>query len=97
MLSGYPGQYLEIQAPADITDCPYYQAWAPTFYAQGPSNLWPIWILDVNGVRVVVHGSQFPGTAPERAAELRAIVDSIRIDFVTPEATDPSPASASVR
>ena len=91
MLSGYPGRYLEIQVPADITDCPYYQVWEPTFYAQGASNLWPIWVLDVDGVRVVVHGSQFPGTAPERVAELRAIVESLRIDHAPAESAAPSP------
>jgi hypothetical protein len=94
-LSGYPGQYLEVQAPADITSCPYYQAWDPTFYAQGASNLWPIWVLDVDGVRVVVQGSQFPGTAPERVAELRAIVESIRIDQATPEPSSPQAPSPS--
>ena len=33
-----------------------------------------------NGVRVVIHGSEFPDTPPERSAELRAIVESMRID-----------------
>jgi hypothetical protein len=31
-------------------------------------------------VRVVIHGSEYPGTAPERSAELRAIVESMRIE-----------------
>ncbi len=79
-VGGHPGTYLELAGPADRTDCPYFQAWAPTFYAQGDSNRQLIWVVDVDGVRVVIHGSEFPGTAPERSAELRAIVESMRID-----------------
>jgi hypothetical protein len=79
-LAGYPGKYLELQGPADLTDRTMFQAWGPTFYAQGPSDHQPIWVVDVEGVRVVIHGSEFPGTAPERSAELRAIVDSMVIE-----------------
>jgi hypothetical protein len=79
-LSGYPGKYFELQGPADLTDCQYFMAYTPTFYAQGASNLQPFWVVDVDGVRVVVHGSQFPETPPERVAELRAIVESLVIE-----------------
>ncbi len=92
MLGGYAGKYLALQAPADLSDCPdNFVAWDPTFYAQGPSNLQHIWVIDVDGVRVVIHGSEFPGTAPERSAELAAVVDSIRIDEGPPA---PGPAAS---
>ena len=84
-IGGYAGKYLELQGPADRTDCQYFMAW-PTFYAQGDSNHMPIWVLDANGVRVVIHGSEFPGTPPERSAELRAIVESLRISSPSPPA-----------
>jgi hypothetical protein len=79
-LGGHPGKYLDLHGPADLTDCSQFQAWGPTFYAQGPSNLQHIWVVDVDGVRIVIHASEFPGTAPERSAELRAIVQSMRIE-----------------
>jgi hypothetical protein len=90
-VAGYRGTYLELQGPADRTDCPYFQAWGPTFYAQGDSNHQPIWVIDVDGVRVVIHGSEFPGTTAERSAELRAIVDSMRIAHDPALAPGPSP------
>lgn len=90
-VGGYPGKYLELLGPADRTDCMYFQAWAPTFYAQGDSNHQPIWVIDVDGVRVVIHGSEFPDTDPERSAELRAIVESMRIEHDPALAPSPSP------
>jgi hypothetical protein len=93
-VGGYAGKYLDLQAPADLSDCPYFRAWDPTFYAQGPSNQWHIWVLDVDGVRVVIHGSDYPGTAPERSEELRDIVESIRIEHDPSLAPRPSPSTA---
>jgi hypothetical protein len=90
-LDGYPGRYLELEGPADRADCPTFQAWAPTFYAQGDSNHQPIWVIDVDGVRVVIHGSEFPDTAPERSAELREIVESMRIEHDPALAPSPTP------
>ena len=87
-LGGYSGQYLELRAPANTTTdelgpdpdgCNYYFVWEPGIYAQGPSALWRIWVLDVDGVRVVVRGDSFPGTSPQVQAQLQSIVDSIQI------------------
>ena len=88
-LAGYSGTYLELRAPANTTTdelgpkpggCNYYFVWEPGIYAQGPNALWRIWILDVNGVRVVVRADSFPGTTPQVQAQLKAIVDSIQIE-----------------
>ena len=88
-LGGYSGKYLELQAPANIAtnqdnpepdECAYYFVWEPGIYAQGPSHLWHIWALDVDGVRVVVRSDSFPGTTPQVQAQLAAIVDSIQIE-----------------
>ena len=54
--------------------------WEPGIYAQGPNALWRIWVLDVDGVRVVVRGDSFPGTSPQIQAQLQSIVDSIQIE-----------------
>ena len=49
-------------------------------YAQGASNRWHLWILDVDGVRVVIQSMDYPDTPAEQQAELQAIVDSIQIE-----------------
>jgi hypothetical protein len=95
-VGGYPGTYLELQGPADRTDCMYFQAWGPTFYAQGDSNHQPIWVVDVDGIRVVIHGSEFPDTDSARSAELRAIVESMRIEHDPALAPSPPPQSSPV-
>jgi hypothetical protein len=88
-LGGYSGQYLELRAPANTTTdelgpdpdgCNYYFVWEPGVYAQGPNALWRIWVLDVDGVRVVVRADSFPGTSQQVQAQLQAIVDSIQIE-----------------
>ena len=81
-LAGYTGRYVELQLPADVADCTDGQFWPyePGVYAQGPSQRWRLWILDVEGVRVLIQAMDGPTTSPERRAELQAIVDSIRIE-----------------
>jgi hypothetical protein len=88
-LGGYSGKYLELRAPANTTTdelgpdpdgCNYYFVWEPGIYAQGPNALWRIWVLDVDGIRVVVRADSFPGTTPQVQAQLQAIVDSIQIE-----------------
>ncbi len=88
-LGGHSGKYLELRAPANTTTdelgpdpsgCNYYFVWEPGIYAQGPNALWRIWVLDVNGVRVVVRADSFPGTTAQVQAQLQAIVDSIQIE-----------------
>ena len=78
-LGGYSGQYLELRAPANTTTdelgpdpsgCNYYFVWEPGIYAQGPNALWRIWVLDVDGVRVVVRSDSFPDTTPQVQAQL---------------------------
>ena len=80
-LAGYSGKYVDLQVPPDISGCPTsYFVWEPGIYAQGPGQRWHLWILDVGGVRVVVHGTDYEGTSPQRRAELQAMVDSIEIE-----------------
>ncbi len=83
-LAGYSGKYFDLQVPADIsTDakynpgCVFYRPWEPGIYAQGPNHRWHVWVLDVDGARVVISSSDYPGTPTARRAELQAIVDSI--------------------
>jgi hypothetical protein len=88
-LAGHSGKYLELRAPANTTTdelgpdpggCNYYFVWEPGIYAQGPNALWRIWVLDVDGIRMVVRSDSFPATTAQVQAELAAIVDSIQIE-----------------
>lgn len=81
MLGGYSGKYVDLQLPSDLTGCTAsYYPWEPGAYAQGPSNRWHLWILDVEGVRVVVQTIDYPGTSEQDRDELRAMVESIQIE-----------------
>ena len=91
-LGGYSGQYLELQAPSDLTGCEY-MVWEPGIWTQGPDDRWHIWVLDADGIRVVLRADTFPGTSPQIKAELLAIVDSVRIDHAPAMvAASPRPA-----
>ena len=89
-LAGYSGKYFDLQVPADISKCEpeqgnpssgaIYRPWEPGIYAQGPGQRWHLWVLDVDGVRVVVQSMDYAGTSATRRAELQAIVDSLRIE-----------------
>jgi hypothetical protein len=86
-LAGYSGKYFELEAPADISMCdsepggpPQYRPWEPGIYAQGPGHRWHQWVLDVDGVRIVVQSSDYAGTSEHRRTELQSIVDSIKIE-----------------
>ena len=78
-LAGYSGKSFDLQVPADIAKCDVYRPWE-WLYAQGPSHQWHVRVLDVDGLRVVVLSSDYAGTSEQRRTELRAIVDSIRIE-----------------
>ena len=79
-LGGYSGQSFDLLFPADLSTCPQYRPWEPGIYAQGPGHRWHLWVLDVDGVRVVVQSMDYAGTSDQRRTELQAMVDSIRID-----------------
>ena len=85
-LAGYTGKSFDLQFPPEISteasyrpECPYYRPWEPGIYAQGPSQRWHLWVLDVDGVRVVVQSMDYAGTSEQRRTELQAMVDSLKI------------------
>jgi hypothetical protein len=79
-LGGYSGKYLDLQIPADISACTDgYFPWEPGIYAQGPSQRWHHWILDVNGIRVVIVTTDYAGTSAADRTALQAMVDSLQI------------------
>jgi hypothetical protein len=78
-LAGYTGKYLDLLVPDNISECFRYRPLDAHIYAQGPGQRWHMWILDVDGVRVLVETNDYPGTPAETLAEEQAIIESLVI------------------
>jgi hypothetical protein len=83
-LGGYSGTRIDVQMPADLSACEdLYLLFAEPdgsgVYAQGPSNLYRVWILDVEGQTIVVWIGSFAETPVDIMADAQRIVDSIVI------------------
>jgi hypothetical protein len=80
--AGYAGKYVDLQLAADITGCTNEQfwPWEPGMYAQGSSHRWHLWILDVEGTRVVVQVMDYAKTSAADLAKLQSVVDSLQIE-----------------
>lgn len=82
-VDGYQGVYLEFtNTNQDDPTCIPVKRWNST---PGPREALvgerdQIWILDVDGVRLVIDLFSFPGTSEADIAEMRAIVDTIDIE-----------------
>ena len=84
-------RYLELQAPSDVTACNHF-VWQPGIYAQGPDHLWHVWVLDVDGTRVVVRADTYPGTTQEVREQIDGIMESLRIDATPAPSVAPTAA-----
>jgi hypothetical protein len=87
VLAGVRGKYLEWSVPDDIrfADCDEGvfeswtgRGWASDRYQQAPGQVDRLWILDVEGERLVVDASYMPTATPEERAILQGVVSSIR-------------------
>ena len=99
-VDGYAGKLIELTAPADVASCPEGDATLWDFaglddYPMAPGETLPIRIVDVDGVRLVIVATDYPGTTAwevsqgasfvpdahvEHQVELQAIFDSIQIN-----------------
>jgi hypothetical protein len=89
-LDGYAGKYLETTVPAGINvgkcDSGEYRTWVdPMFSGQrsleaGQRDL--LWIVDVDGVRLVIDAALGPQTTKQDQADRIQMVESIRIEPV---------------
>lgn len=79
-LAGYDGLYLELAGPADLGDCAEAPALWDSRGIYGEGQVDRVWVLDVDGQRVVVDASH---SQPESEAadieQLNAMVDSLEI------------------
>ena len=93
-LAGYRGKYLEWSVPsdADFSKCDagagahYFESWTAhggegDRYHQGPGQVDRLWILDVDGSRVVIDAFLMPSATSEMRDELSAVVKSIRFEL----------------
>jgi hypothetical protein len=77
-LGKYRGQFFSLLGPKDISDCEEWRPWDPAPYLQGPENRWDLWVMNVDGVRVVIMAEYFPETPEDIKADLRGMAESVR-------------------
>ena len=90
-VDGFSGKRVELVAPADSSSCtgresrllhitqsPYY---VPALRDEEPVTLW---ILDVQGTRLVIRAGHETWAASSRVAQLQEIVDSVQIQPLPP-------------
>jgi len=84
-MAGHQGKQLTLTAPASFAGCTLspdgYLIWELPLGARntlGPSVLDRVWILDVNGQRLVIDTQESPGQTAQDKAEVQGILDSIR-------------------
>jgi len=88
-MDGYAGTLVTMSVPADINlsncDGGMFASWSeagsdsPSRFAQRPGQIDVIYILDVEGTRVVIDGSYLPSTSATDVAEFEEIIASIDI------------------
>lgn len=82
-LAGYSGTYLEFTTTRPQADCAnMLSRWStPAGDKWGLPNLHDrLWILDIDGVRLVIDAWDFPEASAADRAEIQALVDSIEIE-----------------
>jgi hypothetical protein len=78
-LAGYSGKRLDLQLPAEQSCSWYVFAEPKGLYANGLSNRWRVWLLDVEGETAVVVLLDYAATPAEDRATAEAAIESIRI------------------
>jgi hypothetical protein len=79
-LGAHSGRFIRLSGPSDISRCAEWRPWDPAPYLQGPGNIWDLWVMDVAGSRVVIMAQYFPQTPATIKAELRHMVESVRLE-----------------
>jgi hypothetical protein len=82
-IDGYQGKLVEMSVPTDIdfADCDdgFFYSWLGRYH-QGPGQIDDVYILDLDGERLVLIAHHMPGASEADLAEQQAIVESI--DFL---------------
>jgi basic membrane lipoprotein Med (substrate-binding protein (PBP1-ABC) superfamily)/DNA-binding SARP family transcriptional activator len=89
-IDGYEGQRIDLIVPdynQDECRDGRFGLWTeagqgtggPNRWAQGPGQQLQLWILDVDGTRLVINASSFPNTSAQDRADLDEVLRSIQI------------------
>ncbi len=85
-VDGFHGKQIEFTVPDyNSEDCAYGDfkllnaVGGGDYWAQGPNQHHKLWILDVNGTRLVIVAMSFPDTSPQDRAAIDEILASIQI------------------
>ena len=87
VLDGFAGKHMVLTVPTDVdfADCDQgeFRGWSDNTgccrYYQGPGQIEEVWILDVDGERILVRTSYFPELSAQARAEQQQVIDSIDI------------------
>jgi hypothetical protein len=94
-VDGFAGKAIELTVPAGLDfdsadgfvacDEGEFRSWISpdgnTFRLhQGPGQHDQLWVVDVDGTRVIIDATFYEGTSPADMAEIQAILDSIRLE-----------------
>jgi hypothetical protein len=85
-LGGFHGKYLEWSVPRDIQfgncDQGMFKSWVGDGdrYQQGPGQVDQLWMLDVDGRRIVIDATYMPGATEQDRADLAKVVASIAFE-----------------
>ncbi len=87
VLDGFAGKHMVLTVPTDVdfADCDQgeFRGWMDNGsccrYYQGPGQIEEVWILDVDGDRILVRASYFPERSAEARAEQEQVIESIDI------------------
>jgi hypothetical protein len=87
-IGGYPARHLRITVPDGAELDPRNGGSFFLFQDEGSGQIWglaagqmfDVYVVDVEGERLVLDAFHYPGTSEADFAELQAVVDSIRID-----------------
>ncbi len=84
-IGGRPARYVEFGVPAEIpcgsSDFYLWQVSGPwTRYAESPGHRFRVWVLDIEGQRVMIEADWFADTSAADLAVLSGVIESIRFD-----------------
>jgi len=96
-VDGYPAKRVDLQLPADVDfkTCDEvssvgdgsYWVWGTShsggsdLFAQGPGNRFHLWIIDIEGVRMLIDVNDYAATSGADQDAAQRIVDSVTIDL----------------
>jgi hypothetical protein len=82
-LDGYAGKLVKLTVPADavFADCDQgeFRSWDGRYH-QGPGQRDDVYIVDVEGFRLVIDALSYPGSSEDDLRELQQLLDTIQIE-----------------